>query len=106
MIDFKDAEKALEYLKATDIRAAKAKAHMEAMSDRKKTILAVEFIKLDGSAAEKTQKALASEEYDDLLNAYEEAILDYETIRNQRKSAELQIELWRSINSNQRRGNI
>ena len=106
MIDYKDAEKALEYLKNTDIKAAQAKAHLEAMHDRKKTVLAVEFINSEGPAAARSQIALASDPYNDILLAHQEAVLDFETIRNQRKSAELQIDMWRSINSNQRKGNI
>lgn len=107
MIDYNDAEKALDYLKSTDKEAARLKSRYHLLDDRKKTIMAVIFGDVEGkSAADKEKKALADKRYRDHLmevsNAHEEWLVIY----NQRKSAELQIEMWRSVNSNQRKGNI
>jgi len=107
MITQDDAEKALDYLKATDSDAARARSLMNYLDDTKKTILASEFMRVDkGSAAEKQKIAEGSQIYIEHLGKLREATLDYETLRNQRKSAELQIEMWRSINSNMKKGNI
>lgn len=106
MIDYKDAEKALEYLKQTDTEAARLRALYMGLDDIKKTVLAAAYEQQEGSAADKTQKALNSESYAQHLSKINEAFCSWETLRNKRKSAELQIEMWRSVNSNQRRGNI
>ena len=106
MISYDDAEKALNYLKATDEEAARAKALYQGLDEAKKTVLACEFMKADGSASERNQIALSSGEYLLHLEKMDNSLLDFEIIKNRRKSAELQIEMWRSVNSNQRKGNI
>ena len=60
----------------------------------------------EGSAAEKLKKAEGSTDYHNHLEKLRNANMEWELIRNKRKSAELQIEMWRSINSNQRKGNV
>ena len=100
------AEKALEYLKSTDVGAAKAKAYMDLLEDQKKTILAVEFMKAEGSQGEKAKVAEASKDYADRIQKLHDSRYDWEKTRNLRRSAELQIEMWRSQNANMRKGNI
>lgn len=107
MIDYSDAEKALEFLKSTDKEAARAKARAEALDDAKKTVLALVYNEFgEGSAADRQKKAEGSEDYNRHISALESARVEWETLRNQRKTAELQIEMWRSVNSNQRKGNV
>lgn len=106
MINYEDAEMALNYLKSTDEEAARAKAHYMALDDVKKSVLAAQYEKQQGSAADKAQKALESMEYCLHLEKINEAFLVWEILRNRRKSAELQIEMWRSVNSNMKKGNI
>lgn len=106
MLNYFDADKALNYLKSTDIAAAKAKCLYEALDDQKKTVLAIVFMAAKGGAGERAKNAEGSEEYILHLDKLHNARLDFETLRNKRKSAELQIEMWRSVNSNQRKGNI
>ena len=107
MIDINDAEKALEYLKHTDTEAAKARSLMNYVDDTKKTILAAAFVDITvGSAADRLKQAESSKPYQEHLVKLQKATYDYELLRNKRKSAELQIEMWRSINSNMRKGNI
>jgi len=106
MLNYQDAHNALMYLVETDESAAKAKSYYQALDDAKKTIEAYEFISASGSAAERKQKALASTAYLEHLAKVEQALLDWEILRNKRATAALQIEMWRSINSNQKKGNI
>ncbi len=105
-IDIADAHRALEYLKSTDEEAARAKANLELMQDQKKTVEALQFVDAEGGTGERGKIALASEEYQAHLDKINDAVFTFELIRNRRKAAELQIEMWRSINSNQRKGNI
>ena len=106
MINYSDAERALEYLKSTDVEFARRKALYEGLDDQKKTVEAISFMKSDGSAAERGQKAKASDSYQKHIKEIHDARLEFETMRNQRQTAVLQIEMWRSVNSNQRKGNI
>tara|TARA_R110002020_G_scaffold22485_1_gene75996 strand:+ start:600 stop:926 length:327 start_codon:yes stop_codon:yes gene_type:complete len=108
MIDINDAEAALNYLKTTDTESARAKAYATALDDSKKTCLAMVYNGIEEklSAADKLKKAEGSDDYWEHLQKLKEANIEWEVLRNKRKSAELQIEMWRSINSNQRKGNI
>lgn len=106
MIDYSDADIAIQYLISTDEELAKAKTLYEALYEQKKTIQAVEFLKSSGSAAERTQKALASDEYILHLSLIKDAQIDFEVLRNKRQSQSSVIDMWRSVNSNQKKGNI
>ena len=106
-IDLTDAEKALDFLKATDIEAARRKAYASALDDMKRSVLASAYNALDsGSAAEKTKIAEGSESYQLHLLKLHAANEDFLEMNNQRITAATQIDMWRSINSNQRKGNI
>jgi len=102
-------EKALDYLSATDEPCALARSNMEGLKEQKKTILAIAFLdNKEGTDKTKDSKACSSEKFAEWHTKYEESVFVYETFRNRRKTAELLIEAWRSINSNRRQagGNI
>lgn len=107
MIDYNDAEKGLNYLKDTDAEAARAKAYANALDDMKKTVLAMVYNDLkEGSASDRLKKSEGSLDYQNHLEKLRKANEEWELLRNRRKTAELQVEMWRSVNSNQRKGNI
>lgn len=106
MINYNDAEYSLNYLVNTDEDMAKAKVLYEALYEQRKTIKAVQFLNSTGSAAERTEKAYASKEYQEHLKLIRDAQMDYEILRNKRDSNVRVTELWRSVNSNQKKGNI
>lgn len=106
MITYSHADIALQFLVGSDIDAARAKCLYDGLLLQKKTVRAIEFLSSTGSAAERTEKALASENYQLHLKKIEDAQLDYETLRNQRGSNAEIINMWRSVNKNQGTGNI
>ncbi len=106
MIEYNDAAAALDFLVATDEEYARAKTLYDALSEQRKSIAAIEYGKLQGSAAEKTQQALASEPYQAHLQAMRDAQLEFELVRNQRLTKQAIIEMWRSVNSARQKGNI
>jgi hypothetical protein len=106
MIDYSSAEVAINYLVSTDIEAARAKALYDGLSEQRKTIKAMQFLKATGSAAERTEKAYASKEYQEHLQLIKDAQIEFEILRNKRASNAQVIDMWRSVNSNQRKGNI
>lgn len=107
MIDIPRRDKALTYLVQTDEVTARAKAYMFGLEKQEKTILAVEILKSKGSnVQERDSTARVSEPYCEWLKKYEEAVFDFELLRNKRNSEELLVECWRSENANRRVGNI
>ena len=106
MISFEDAEKALNYRAHTDAECARLKGIYEDLSERKKVTLNVAANNAEGSAAARLQVAYSSKEYQDHLAALNVALIEFETMKSRRATAEIKIEMWRSINSSMRRGNI
>ena len=105
MFELKDVEKAVHYLGKTDESYASAKARMIAGKERLKTVLAVSYLDANGSnVKERESEALCSKDYRIELDGYEEAILDFETMKNKRLRAELTVEIWRSLNSARTKG--
>ena len=60
MINYNDADAALQYLVSTDEDLARTKTLYEALYSQKKTKQAIHFINESGNEAERTQKALPS----------------------------------------------
>tara|TARA_R110000772_G_scaffold227233_1_gene337947 strand:+ start:1203 stop:1523 length:321 start_codon:yes stop_codon:yes gene_type:complete len=106
MINYNDAETALNYLANTDEEAARAKALYDGLYEQRKTVRALQFLSSTGSAAERTEKANGSEEYQSHLKAIRDAQIDYEILRNKRDTNIRVTDMWRSVNSNQKKGNI
>lgn len=107
MINYDDADKALNFLKSTDAESARLKSLYYALDDMKKHVLAVIYNDIEGgSAADRLKKAEGSEDYRLHLEKIRAAHEGHVAMASQRKSAELQIEMWRSVNSNQRKGNV
>ena len=106
MINYNDAETALNYLVNTDEEAARAKALYDGLYEQRKPIRAIQFLNAKGSAAERTEQALASVEYREHLSLIKGAQIEFEILRNKRASNILICDMWRSVNSNQKKGNI
>jgi len=99
-------DKYLKYLAETDEPCAKAKSLMKSLEHALKTVEATEFLRSDGTQEAKKSSARASQAYRDMIDKIHEATLDYETMNNKRKTAEMCIEVFRSQNANMRKGNI
>jgi len=104
MIDEKHAEKALHYLAETDEAYAEAKTKAKGLEYRLKTAKAAAFLEADGTVAEREALALNDLGYREMLDEFEDAMLDMEIYQAKRKRAELTIEFWRSLNANRRQG--
>jgi len=97
---------ALEYLKTTDESYAKAKSYVKGLEHKKKVILAEAYLEATGTNGEREQKAQVDKGHREWIAIHEEAVLDMEILAAKRKRAELTIDVWRSLNANQRKGNI
>jgi hypothetical protein len=106
MIDDDRLHKALSFLATTDERCANLRADMERAEFKAKAIKDAIFKRLDGSVADRSAEAGASEEYGQAMAGYFDALRDYEALRNKRATEAIVIDTWRTIQANQRRGNI
>lgn len=100
-------ESALNFLRDSSKSLADWKARFKYLEQKRKSLKAAAFLEADGAnVAEREAKAYRDEDYLKCLDEYKEAVYEYEILENQRRAAELRIEVWRTVNANQRRGNI
>jgi len=92
---FKAAMKAKEYQRQT----MKSLAYLEAEQDAIKS-------GERWSVAKKEAVAMQSEKYQKWCKDFEESVVDYEILNNERNTAILKVEIWRSEQANRRRGNV
>ena len=100
-------ERALSYLKSTDASHAEARSQVDYLELKKKTIEAAAFLDApEGTVAEKQAYVYTTQAYKDHCEEYKQAVLEYQRITNERNREIQVIEVWRTVNANQRKGNI
>lgn len=99
-------QKALVYLAETDTPCAEAKALYEGLKDQLKTIQAVAFQDASGSVESRKADSYASIAYQNHVRKIQDALFEYEAMRNKRLTAGMIVEVWRSENANRRVGNV
>lgn len=107
MNELPDAErvgKALNYLANTDEPYGRLCAAVSAIEHKGKAIKAVEYLKASGPVAERNAVVECSQAFKGWMEELENATADREIMRARRKTAELLIEVWRSVNSSRRQG--
>ena len=90
---------AFDWLHDNSRAAAKAKADRIRAEHRTKQVRAQVFLESEGTVAERESKALASNRYDEAIDAEITAVENDEFHRNQRNKAEAIIEAWRTEQS-------
>ena len=106
MITYSHAEFALQFLVDTDEDFARAKTLYDHLYETKKTVIGIEYRKLTGSASEKQKLAESSEAYQKHLKGLYDAQMELEMLKAKRHTHQLTIDMWRSLNSAQKMGNI
>lgn len=104
MIQESKVEQALNYLASTDESCAKAKGLVKAIEYRLKVAKAMDFLAASGTVAEREAQSLASMSYREMVDQYESAVIEFETIAAKRERAVLTVEVWRSESANRRKG--
>ena len=99
-------QKALTYLAETDEPCADLKANTERAEFKAEAIRDAIFLRTDGTVAERTAVAKASKEYADAKEAQFIVLAQYEAMRNKRTTEAIVVDTWRTIQANQRRGNV
>ena len=103
---FKKAEKALDYLQQSEQEFAELKAKHQAMDKRRSIVRASCFLDSEGTAAERKEKAENHPDYRQAVNDWQKAMEDFYLVDAKRERANLIIEMYRSVNSAMKRGNI
>ena len=108
MTDYlKKAEKAIDYLQESEEEFARLKGLVKVQPDRIKVVVAKEImISPESSQAAKKAWAEAGEKYSQALDEYQGMMDMFTLIEKKRQRAELVIEMYRSVNSALKRGNI
>ena len=101
------AEHAINYLQSSEAEWASLKAQYQALAERIKITKASQIMDSDAkSQGMREHEATSSQEYMDAVSDWEECLQQYYLIDAKRKRAELTIEMYRSVNSALKRGNI
>lgn len=98
--------KALQYLADTDEPYARASAALETAEREMKTQREIAFLEADGTQGEKSAKANSSGAVKLAGKKVDEAFYEKELLKARRATAQVLIDVWRSLNSNRRAGMV
>jgi hypothetical protein len=99
-------EEALIMLSSTDSSHAALAGQVKYLEEGLKQAKSHSFLLADGTVAEREAKALASVKYADAVSAWTNALKDFKTIDNERNHEMRIIDIWRTLSSNRRQGNM
>jgi predicted nucleic acid-binding Zn-ribbon protein len=101
------AEKALDYLAESEMEFADLKAQHQALKERLRTTKARLMVESNAKTqGQRENEAEASSDYLLAIDEWETTLANFYLIEAKRKRAELTIEMYRSVNSALKRGNI
>ena len=106
MITEKRLEDAMDFLASTDDVYGALKADVAQSEYMAKVAHALIFKALDGSVADREAEAKTHETVRKEWRKHFEAISQFETLRARRERAILTVEVWRSMESTRRQGNL
>ncbi len=98
--------KALTYLATTDEDVAQLLVDMERAEYKAEAIRDTIFLHLEGSVADRQAKAKTATEYAAAKDAEFAARLKFKAMENKRKTENVVIDAWRSLNKAKSQGNI
>lgn len=104
ILDNYDPGDDLSRLAETDHEAAILKRAVEAADYVAKKYRNIEFLQANGNNEERKALAEASGTYEEKRNLYFDALEESEKLQNERKTCQLRIDVWRSLNANRRQG--
>ena len=99
-------EQALIFLAGSDEDHAKLSGEVKYLEEAIKQAKAHSFLEAEGTVAERDAKALASLKYDLAIQTHLKAYVDFKQLDNQRNHEIRIIDIWRTLSSNRRQGNL
>lgn len=106
MISEDRMETALNFLATTDSEYAQWCGQVMRSEFMLEAAESTAYAMLDGSVEDRKKAAKLAEPVKKAQEDHVQAVVARETLRAQRKRAELTIEVWRSMNANRRAGNV
>ena len=104
---YKEAEKAVDYLKESEEEYARYRGLMKSISAREKIVLArLMMDSPEKTAAAKKMWAESHEDFEKSIDESQEIQQECDLISARRERANQVIEIYRSVNSSLKRGNI
>jgi len=98
--------KALHYLATTDVEYAKLTAAVKALEHKGRKVKAIQYLLTSGTVGEREAQVNSSGAFKTFTEELENTIADRETLAAHRKLGELNIDVWRSLNSARSKGQI
>ena len=105
-ISQEQVEKDLTLLSETDIPYAMDKVDVERKEYVYKKTKQLMFLESSGTVAERTAKAETHHKTQKAHDEYIDAVTRALELENSRKTAQLRIDVWRSVNANRRQGHV
>lgn len=102
IITDEQAQAAFDWLQENAAAAAAARAQRERMEYKVKQVKARAFLEAEGTVAEREHKAVAADEYDQVIDQLIGAVNQDEFHRNQRNKCEAIISAWQTCKSTER----
>ena len=99
-------EEALIKLSMSDENHAAWAGQVKYLEEGLKQAKAHSFLLAEGTVAEREAKAVASLKYADAVLAWTEALKQFKKIDNERNHEIRIIDIWRTLSSNRRQGNV
>jgi hypothetical protein len=103
-IDEDSISEAYQMLSDTDRKHGKLSSHVEYLKEAMKQAKAHEFLKSDGTVAERQEKAIASISYDIAVRNWIEALEEYKILDNERNSQARILDMFQTLSANRRKG--
>ena len=101
-----DIEKMLTYLASTDEPYSKIQAQVSYGEDMLKHIKGIYISKSEVSVSKATEDFYASANYKNQIDKIHTFNLQLLELKNKRRTAEMKIEVWRTLEASRRKGNI
>ena len=99
-------EEALIKLSSTDKSHAALEGQVKYLTEGIKQAKAHSFLLAEGTVAERNAKAEISLKTADAVDAYLKAFVAFTTLENERNHEMRVIDIWRTLSSNRRQGNV
>ena len=101
-----DIEKMLTYLASTDESYSKLQAEISYGEDMLKNIKGIFISGSEVSVSKATEDFYASPNYKNHINKLHTINLELLELKNKRRTAEMKIEVWRTLEASRRKGNV
>ena len=101
-----DIDKLITYLAATDEAYSKIQAQVSYGEDMMKHIKGIYISKSELSVSKATEDFYGSANYKNQMDKIHTFNLQLLELKNKRRTAEMKIEVWRTLEASRRKGNI